>query len=298
MTSRLSKENVQHNLDAGHQNLPWSVNEPSGFLAGLDFDAILDSPQAKEIVQSLPVQALYLGLKKKGIAECLSVLPLLSQDQVVRIVDFDCWAKGDLLPSKAFDLLSYFAAVDEEQLYKRFAYLDEEYQLAITTGFFRVYEAESREDLADHLQDIVYEMPCRTVFYEIVTENDKERHFLETLMDSAKEFNLRYAYSLLGHSSYMPPGEQELLIKKFREARMEEEGFVPYERSLELFAPFNQIKLKKKWNERRSELSTGLIEHTNTDRNDSFLDLVFMQAQRNDWSMDELFEVHQNSMAC
>ena len=108
MTSRLSKENVQHNLDAGHQNLPWSVNEPSGFLAGLDFDAILDSPQAKEIVQSLPVQALYLGLKKKGIAECLSVLPLLSQDQVVRIVDFDCWAKGDLLPSKAFDLSKLF----------------------------------------------------------------------------------------------------------------------------------------------------------------------------------------------
>ena len=36
-----------------------------------------------------------------------------------------------------------------------------------------------------------------------------------------------------------------------------------------------------------------MIEHTNTDRNDSFLDLVFMQAQRNDWSMDELFEVHQ-----
>ena len=59
-----------------------------------------------------------------------------------------------------------------------------------------MYEAESREDLADELQDIVYEMPCRTVFYEIVTENDKERQFLETLIDSAKEYNLRYAYSL------------------------------------------------------------------------------------------------------
>ena len=61
--------------DAGHQNLPWSVNEPSGFLAGIDFNAILDNPQAREIIQSLPVQPLYYGLKKKGLAECLAVLP-------------------------------------------------------------------------------------------------------------------------------------------------------------------------------------------------------------------------------
>ena len=74
MTNRLSKENVQHNLDAGHQNLPWSVSEPSGFLAGIDFNAILDNPQAKEIIQSLPVQPLYYGLKKKGLAECLQII--------------------------------------------------------------------------------------------------------------------------------------------------------------------------------------------------------------------------------
>ena len=293
MTNRLSKENVQHNLDAGHQNLPWSVSEPSGFLAGIDFNAILDNPQAKEIIQSLPVQPLYYGLKKKGLAECLAVLPLLSQDQVVRIVDFDCWAKGDLMPSKAFDLLSYFAAASDDQLYKRFAFLDEEYQLAITSGFFRVYEAESREDLADELQDIVYEMPCRTVFYEIVTENDKERQFLETLIDSAKEYNLRYAYSLLAHASHMPPGEQELLIKKFREARMEEEGFVPYDRSLELFAPFNQIKLLKKWDEKRSETRSGLVEHNANSNKEAFLDLVFTKAQECNWSIDEQFEIHQ-----
>ena len=293
MTSRLSKENVQHNLDAGHQNLPWSVNEPSGFLAGIDFNAILDNPQAREIIQSLPVQPLYYGLKKKGLAECLAVLPLLSQDQVVRIVDFDCWLKGDLMPSKAFDLLSYFAAASDDQLYKRFAHLDEEYQLAITAGFFRVYEAESREDLADELQDIVYEMPCRTVFYEIVTENDKERQFLETLIDSAKEYNLRYAYSLLAHASHMPPGEQELLIKKFREARMEEEGFVPYDRSLELFAPFNQIKLLKKWDDRKANTSSGLVEFEAASKKDPFLDLVFAKAQERNWSIDEQYEIHQ-----
>ena len=67
MTNRLSKENVQHNLDAGHQNLPWTVSEPSGFLAGIDFNAILDNPQAKEIIQSLPVQPLYYGLKKERV---------------------------------------------------------------------------------------------------------------------------------------------------------------------------------------------------------------------------------------
>ena len=122
-------------------------------------------------------------------------------------------------------------------------------------------------------------MPCRTVFYEIVTENDKETsNSLKLLSTQPKNIICVTLYSLLAHASHMPPGEQELLIKKFREARMEEEGFVPYDRSLELFAPFNQIKLLKKWDERKANTSSGLVEFEAASKKDPFLDLVFAKA--------------------
>ena len=74
---------------------------------------------------------------------------------------------------------------------------------------------------------------------------------------------------------------------------MEEEGFVPYDRSLELFAPFNQIKLLKKWDERKANTSSGLVEFEAASKKDPFLDLVFAKAQERNWSIDEQYEIHQ-----
>lgn len=292
MESRLSDDSVKLALDAGHQSLPWEPGQPSGFLAGVDLGAILASPQAKQIVRALPVQPLYYAIKQRGMADCLKILALLSQEQVIRMLDYDVWQKDELVPKKAFEFLKFFGEVSAKQLYRRFAYLDEEYQLALLSGYFRMYEEVELEDLPEDLQDRLYAMPCRTVFYEIITDDREDLGFLETLMESLKENNLRFAYSLLGHASYLPPNEQVFQLKQFRQARLEEDGFVSYEDSLEIFKPINRQEYLQRWDQQRLNVRQGAVKQV-TPPTDDFLGQVLHQALLDGWDIDEQFLIHQ-----
>ncbi len=291
MENRLSDSVVADNLDAGHQNLAWEPGPPSGFLAGIDINALLTNPQAAEIVPQLPTQALYYAIKQHGIEDALDLLPLLSQEQVERMLDYDVWTRDELVPKKFFKFMKAFAEVSREQLFERFSELDEEYQLSALQGFFRVYEVENAFDLAEDVSDRVYRMPCDKVFYEILSEDADEIAFIEELMEGAKEHNLRYAYSLLGHATFMPPAEQMAQVARFRRARLEEDGFVSYEESLHIFAPIDRRTLLAQWSQVTTsmELSSLALQGGSG----SFLDAVLLAARDHDVSVDELYSIHQ-----
>lgn len=292
MENRLSDSFVAASLDAGHQNLAWEPGPPSGFLAGIDLKAILSDPNAAEIVPELPTQALYYALKQQGVEDALDLLPLLSPDQVERMLDYDAWTQDELVPKKFFSFLKPFGEISREQLYERFADLDEEYQLAALQGFFRVYEVEDPYDLPEGIAEKAYRMPCNKVFYEILSEDADEIAFLEELMESLKENNMRYAYAILGHSTYSPPGEALAEVARFRRGRLEDDGFVSYEESLSIFAPIDHASLLKKWNE--GERTQDLTSLALQGGSGLFLDAVMLAARDENVSIDELYQLHQS----
>jgi hypothetical protein len=292
MENRLSDSFVAASLDAGHQNLAWEPGPPSGFLAGIDLKAILSDPNAAEIVPELPPQALYYALKQQGVEDALDLLPLLSPEQVERMLDYDAWTQDELVPKRFFSFLKPFGEISREQLYERFADLDEEYQLAALQGFFRVHEVEDPYDLPEDIAEKAYRMPCNKVFYEILSEDADEIAFLEELMESLKENNMRYAYAVLGHSTYSPPGEALAEVARFRRGRLEDDGFVSYEESLSIFAPIDHASLLKKWNEgERIQDITSLALQGGSGL---FLDAVMLAARDENVSIDELYQLHQS----
>jgi len=291
MENRLSDSFVATSLDAGHQNLAWEPGPPSGFLAGIDLKAILADPDADEIVPELPTQALYYALKQQGVEDALDLLPLLSPEQVERMLDYDAWSQDELVPKKFFNFLKPFAEISREQLYERFANLDEEYQLAALSGFFRVHEVEDAYDLPEALAEKAYRMPCNKVFYEILSEDPDEIVFLEELMESLRENNMRYAYSILGHASHQPPGEALAQVARFRRGRLEDDGFVSYEESLGIFAPIDHKALLKKWT--HTDRSLDLTSLAMQGGDGLFLDAVMQSAREQNVSVDELYNLHQ-----
>jgi len=96
MEHRLNDAQLLASLDAGHQSLPWEPGQPSGLLAPLDLGAIAASPNAAEIVPALPVQALYYALKQQSIEDVLEILPLVSQEQTERMLDYEAWERDVL----------------------------------------------------------------------------------------------------------------------------------------------------------------------------------------------------------
>lgn len=291
MDTSLSELSVIRAMDGGQTALNWRPQPLSGFLVGVDFDQILAAENPREFIQVLPPQTLYFSIKRAGINECLRVLPLLSQDQFTRILDYDIWHKGELSQQRFFTWLEALAAVGREEVARRFVDLEEEYQLSLCLGKFKVYNQEDYEELSAEEQDLFHPMPCGTVFYKIEAESLQEHETIAMLVDAIKDYDLKYAYAFLAHCAFMPPNESEQMLKQFRIARLEEDGFVSYEESSQIFDPFDSQPMRLKWAglvvPPENALNVQDLEFSN------FLDAVFDLASRSGISLDDQFAIHQ-----
>jgi hypothetical protein len=186
----------------------------------------------------------------------------------VRIFDYDVWTEDRLAPLQAIRWLSLFKELGPEELYKRYRDLDEEYQIALMAPFIELYDEDEYERLTQADQDATSRMPCGTVFYRIKTEDPRVHEFVASLMDSALDGDVAYAYSLLAHAAYMPPNEAEVQLAQFRRARLEEDGFVSFDESLGAFRPVDVEALRQRWDagrvggsalDRRPDAETGSL---------------------------------------
>ncbi|MBC7530623.1 MAG: hypothetical protein H7318_03530 [Oligoflexus sp.] len=296
MDKRLNDTVLANSYDAGHQSLSWNPGQAGGLLAGIDLQAIIDSPDAAQIVPSLPVQPLYYALKQRGFEDSLEILALLSTEQVVHMADYEVWDGEDFSQKRMFKFLKPFGEISSEQLYNRFADLDEEYQIATLEGIFTVHEVEHIYDLPLGVEDRAFPMPCHTVFYEMALDEKEDIDFVEGLMESVREHNMSYAYALLSHSTFNPPAENEAQVLQFRKARLEEDGFVSYEDSLRIFSPLDRRSLRLKW---QNESGVDANEHSKdalmlqgSDLN--FFDACLLRAREDGADVEGLFNVHQS----
>ena len=293
MEDRLSTVSVKGRLHSGHSSLPWDPGQPSGFLAGIDFEQVLAHPEVKTIIQSMPVQPLYYGIKKVGLAEAVDILPYLTSDQVLRMFDYDCWIAGELNLKKSLPWINAFGSLGKEQLYKRFSDLDEEYQLALLQGRLRIYGQEDMEKMSDSDQDALYKMPCNLIFYHILSEDEDESTAIYNIIEAALQENISYAYALINYASFVPPNESAQTLKQFRNARLEEDGFVHYEEAYTLFSGIDHAEVFSRWADARAETTSGAVIESE-DMLNNFFDKALSLAQVKEWSIDEIYTFHQS----
>jgi hypothetical protein len=249
MASRLSEETLTAVLDSGQQGLAIQADRALDSLAPLavDLDALLAADDPAAAVQAVPAQALYLALRQRGPEDCLEVLPLLSADQVARVFDYDVWSEDRLEPLRAARWLNLFKEGGQEELYRRFRDLDEEYQVALLSPLIELYDEEDYERMTQTEQDALNRLPCGTLFYRVKSEDPRLEEFVSAVVEAALAGDMNYAYSLLSHAAYAPPNEAEGLLSQFRRARLEEDGFVTFEESLAAFQPVDSEALKRRW---------------------------------------------------
>lgn len=296
MDKRLNDTVLANSYDAGHQSLAWTPGQMGGLLAGIDLQAIIDSPDAAEIVPNLPVQPLYYALKQRGFEESLEILALLSTEQVVHMADYETWDGEAFSQKRMLKFLKPFGDISSEQLYTRFCDLDEEYQIATLEGLFTVHEVEHIHDLPHGVEERAFPMPCHTVFYEIALDQKEDVDFVESLMESVREHNMNYAYALLSHATFNPPAENEAQVLQFRKARLEEDGFVSYEDSLRIFSPLDRRSLRLKW---QHEAGGDALEHSRDalmlqGSELNFFDACLLRAREDGADVEGLFHVHQS----
>ena len=210
------KQSSIQTFDSGHNGLPWEVQRPAGFLAGIDFDAVLADPKAKEIIQALPPQPLYYGIKRQGLVESTEVLKHLTQDQFTRLIDYDVWQEDQIVPKKAIEWLTTYNSISSTELFDRLSNLDEEYQIAILSKKIQVYDIEAYENLKEHEKASLEKIGDSETYYKILSNDEKEEAAIRDIIKSLSGENLRYAQMLLAHAAYMPPSQTEFQLERFR----------------------------------------------------------------------------------
>lgn len=237
MSQRLGEEIVRH-YDAGVWAFPAKpAEEYANLITKINLDELLTRKNPKQEIQSVPAQNLYWAMHAKGLEECSDVLALTSNEQFKRIFDYSTWSNNELQPRLIFAWLKICKQKSVNLMLSRFRDLDEEYQVAALEPFIRIYSPDDVEKMSEGQQDQLLSLPNNALYYTVDTGDQELFDGICDLINTAVGEDIEYAFQLLSSAAYTPPHEQELLLKQFRKARLEEDGFVSEAEAFEIFSP-------------------------------------------------------------
>ena len=190
---------------------------------------------------------IYRFLQEKSPETCLQLLPLLSEEQFIRLLDYDVWQREHLVPQAAFHWLDLYRRIDSRGLLHRFRSLDEEYQLAILAPLIELITHEELEQLEPRQQDCYASLPCHKLYYTVKSEQVEVREAVSACIETLLTQDLEWTYALLTHASGCLANEQEMLMLQFRTARMEEDGYVSFTESNKIFMPIELDDYRQRW---------------------------------------------------
>ena len=190
---------------------------------------------------------IYRFLQEKSPETCLQLLPLLSEEQFVRLFDYDVWQQDRLSPQAAVRWLDLYRRIDSRELLYRFRSLDEEYQLAIMSPLVDLITHEQLEQISPQQQDAYTPLPCHKLYYAVTSEQTEVREAVTACIETLLTQDLEWTYALLTHASGCLANEQETLMWQFRTARMEEDGYVSFNESHKIFVPIDLDDCRQRW---------------------------------------------------
>ena len=260
----MSDESLSGIYESGTQGLLWrpdgvvrtelsAANDVGDFVdlrsivETVDLDALLDSDEPAEAVAAVDPVVLYHSLQRRGPEDALEIIPHITSEQFTKIMDYEGWDRESLSLSASLRWLQACRSVSKETLFNKFISLEEEVQTGMLGNYIDFIEEEQYELLPDNEQDTYQQLPCRTSWWRIKTDDQEIRSIIEDMIDGGFGENMGYTYSLLAHASQLPPNEQEQMARQFRNARLEEDGFIPFEEAQLLFRGINASILSKKY---------------------------------------------------
>jgi hypothetical protein len=214
---------------------------------------ILDDPRAVELVHSFPDQDLYLLVQDIGPEDALSLLSLASNRQWEHIVDLEVWQKDHLDIKSVTRWMSLLLEADPQR-FVRWALEDKLEFLELY--LFKNIEVRVREHDQDPAEfddeffsiDGTYfvrflEKPASSDS-EKLTENLR-RHFIHELTERLSSIGHHIYQKILLEAAHVIPAETEEESYHWRNVRLSEKGFLPFDEAVGIYQPLKPRDLKE-----------------------------------------------------
>lgn len=105
-------------------------------------EAILDSPNPKALVRSLPAQDLFFTIQEVGPGDAGELVALSSSSQFRTFVDLDAWQGYELAPGRVMDWLRLAREGGDESFMEKLRALDIEVQELLVRSIVRIVDLE------------------------------------------------------------------------------------------------------------------------------------------------------------
>jgi hypothetical protein len=206
---------------------------------------ILQDPQQLPLVHSFPEQDLYFLIHDIGPEDALPLLALASEKQWDHIVDLEAWQKDRIDLQSVPRWLGLLLDADQPRFIRWF--LEQKLEL-IEFYLFRNIEVrvlEHDQDPSEFGSDFF--SLDDTYFIRIIEPPNKDaadqltrsqrKGFLTKLIKSLADFDHRTYQNVMLEATHLLPAESEEKCYHWRNVRLAEKGFLPFDEALGIYQP-------------------------------------------------------------
>ena len=216
-------------------------------------DRILQDPQQLPLVHSFPEQDLYFLIHDIGPEDALPVLALASEKQWDHIVDLEAWQKDRVDIKSVSRWLGLLLDADPHRFIRWF--LEQKLEF-IEFYLFKNIEVRVIEHDQDpsELGDDFFSLD-NTYFIRIIDPpvkgeaeqiiDDQRKAFLTKLIKHLADFDHRTYQNVMLEATHVLPAESEENCYHWRNVRLAEKGFLPFDDAVGIYQPIKPQDIGK-----------------------------------------------------
>lgn len=231
-----------------------SLEQKSAYLKAVSakekMDLILADPDAKKLAAAMEPQEFFWVMKEIGEEDALELLQVASAQQCIFILDMELWDGWTFSEEKTCQWLTYFMEGGESRIHELLKHIDYEIlqlflgrELVVGGGIGDHSNDEERLADYDHTFDGVF---------MITFKNPKHSQLIGTFLSMLVKLDNPLYTALMEGIKGDVDLELEEQCQRFRNGRLQDLGFPPYEEALSIYARVNPDDFR---------LSGGKVHH-------------------------------------
>jgi hypothetical protein len=250
----------QRELDAvdalGLKNQPWKISDMNDtvVLPHLDVDWLIAQPLLPYLVQILPTQLLHRSLQAHGLEDSLEVIETIRGDSLVRLMDYELWTLpgvGDKFLSPDEDIsaerfiqwVKLWNEITPDFAAERLLELDEGVIVGCLTAACEIIPVGLNRK-QEELTDDYWMTPDNKFGLKIKTSNEADFEIVHGLVHSLYRKDVHLAQKVLAYSAMLIRDESVEEARRWRQGRLEDQGYVPSDEARVLLLPKTRKELK------------------------------------------------------
>ncbi len=201
-------------------------------------NAILDLASPATFVQGLPTQELHQLIHHIGIEDAGLLVPYTTPEQFRTLLDLDLWIGSEICPER---IERWIWSLDEfgpsNELPRRLKQVDPELIITILARWCRIQVREKMDESPYFPDDsVVFTTPDQRYFVELYGDDANDRFpMIYHLIRALYQADLEQALQLLDKITIENPSEVEEELLRFRDARLQDLGFVSPDEAIQMY---------------------------------------------------------------